>query len=179
MLRRFLSRTPPRQRPIMPRRKCQWPTLEIHPAYNDPLVVIRPGEDGGDVLCGAIEEPYRPPSAYWLYAQATRQAVQKDIGCRACCQVARTQSERWKNIPAAAKEKYKKQAAELKAKHEKDVAAFKKAGGVVGERRKTKSVPNKPKLTMRQRRRQRQADPRSLLRYLSQLHLLEVLTQCI
>ena len=86
----------------------------------------------------AIEEPKRAPSAYWLYVQATRQAVQKDIGCRACCQVARTQSERWKNIPAAAKEKYKKQAAELKAKHEKDVAAFKKAGGVVGERFKAR-----------------------------------------
>ena len=93
----------------------------------------------------AIEEPKRAPSAYWLYVQATRQAVQKDIGCRACCQVARTQSERWKNIPAAAKEKYKKQAAELKAKHEKDVAAFKKAGGVVGERFKARKLAKQAK----------------------------------
>ena len=110
----------------------------------------------------AMEEPKRPYSAYELYVQATRQAVQKDIGCKAFCQVARVQAERWKNIPAAAKEEYKQQAAELKAKHEKDVAAFKKAGGVVGERRKIKKRAEQTKAENAAKKKTKAGRPKKL-----------------
>merc|ERR1719453_2249968 len=77
-------------------------------------------------------------SAYFLYIQENREKVQKELGVKDFGPVTKTLSERWKNLPANIKASFDKKAGDLKAQYEKDLAAFKEAGGVKGEKRKEK-----------------------------------------
>merc|ERR1712048_695835 len=86
----------------------------------------------------AVEEPKKPMSAYFLYIQANRDAVQKELGVKDFGPVTKTLSERWKNVSAADRAVYDKQAADAKDQYEKDLAAFQAAGGVKGSKRKEK-----------------------------------------
>merc|ERR1711957_426322 len=92
----------------------------------------------------AVQEPKKSPSGYFLFTNSTREAVQKEIGSKAFGAVARMQSDRWKTMPE--KEKYMKQAADGKAQYEKDLAAFKEAGGVAGQRRLDKKSAKQAKV---------------------------------
>jgi len=91
-------------------------------------------------LLPAMDEPKKPPSAYFLYVNSTREAVQTEIGSKKFGEVTKLQADRWKSLPAAEKAKYEKQATDGKAKYEKDLAAFKEGGGVVGQRRQDKKA---------------------------------------
>jgi hypothetical protein len=93
------------------------------------------------------EEPKKAPSAYFVFTSATREAVQTEIGSKKFGDVGRVQAERWKTMPAEEKAKYEKQAAEAKAEYEKNLAAFKEAGGVVGQRRKDKQDAKQAKVS--------------------------------
>merc|ERR1712048_402808 len=86
----------------------------------------------------AVEEPKKPMSAYFLYIQANRDAVQKELGVKDFGPVTKTLSERWKNVSAADRAVYDKKAADAKSQYEKDLAAFQAAGGVKGAKRKEK-----------------------------------------
>lgn len=93
-----------------------------------------------------MEEPKRPQSGYFLYVNATREKVQTEIGGKAFGAVTKIQAERWKSLPADEKSNYEQQAADLKAKHETDLAAFKEAGGVVGQKRAEKKDAKQAKI---------------------------------
>jgi len=86
----------------------------------------------------ALTEPKRPLSAYFLYNNENREKVQKELGVKDFGPVTKTLSERWKNLPANVKASFDKKAADAKAQYDKDLAAFKEAGGVRGEKRKAK-----------------------------------------
>jgi len=92
-----------------------------------------------------MEEPKKAPTAYFLFTNSTREAVQKEIGSKAFGDIARVQSDRWKTMSADEKGKYEKQAADAKAQYEKDLAAFKEAGGVVGQKRQDKKAAKQAK----------------------------------
>merc|ERR1719364_626184 len=77
-------------------------------------------------------------SSYFLYIQEHRESAQKELGTRDFGSVTKCLSERWKGLAASAKAPFDKRAADLKSQYEKDVAAFKAAGGVVGQARKEK-----------------------------------------
>merc|ERR1719421_2266913 len=47
-------------------------------------------------------------------------------------------SDRWKSLATSVQAPFEKKATELRAQYEKDLAAFKAAGGVVGQARKEK-----------------------------------------
>ena len=68
----------------------------------------------------ALQEPKKPLASYLLYATATREAVQKELGTKDVRAVANIQSERWKVLPAAEKQKYEKQAAAAKEQCQKE-----------------------------------------------------------
>lgn len=93
----------------------------------------------------AVEEPSKPQSAYFLYVNATRLAVQKELGVKAFGPVTKVQADRWKTLAAGEKAKYETEAAELKAKYERDLAVYKEAGGVVGQKRQDKKDAKKAK----------------------------------
>jgi len=86
----------------------------------------------------AAMEPKKPMSGYFIYTQEKRDAVQKELGVKDFGPVTKCLSERWKTLAAAEKTLFEKKAADLKAQYEKDIAAFKAAGGVVGQARKEK-----------------------------------------
>ena len=93
----------------------------------------------------ALQEPKKPLASYLLYANATREAVQKELGTKDVGAIPKTQSERWKVLPAAEKQKYEKQAAAAKEQYQTDLEAFREAGGEVGAARKEKKVAKKKK----------------------------------
>jgi len=93
----------------------------------------------------ASTAPTKNASGYFLFTNSTREAVQKEIGSKAFGAVARMQSDRWKTMPEEEKAKYMKQAADGKAQYEKDLAAFKEAGGVAGQRRLDKKSAKQAK----------------------------------
>ena len=78
-------------------------------------------------------------SAYFLYIQANRDVVQKELGVKAFGLVTKTLSVRWKSLGAPELAKYQNQASEAKAKYEAELAAFQAAGGVKGAKRKEKN----------------------------------------
>jgi len=86
----------------------------------------------------ALEEPKKPASAYFMYVNATRKAVQEELKTTDFGPVTKTQADRWKALDAAEKAKYEKQVADAKVKYEEELKAFKEAGGVVGQKRKEK-----------------------------------------
>merc|ERR1712032_1749983 len=85
-----------------------------------------------------LEEPKQPMSAYFLFVQANRDAVQKELGVKDFGPVTKALSARWKSVSAADRAVYDKQAADAKAQYDKDLAAFQAAGGVKGAKRKEK-----------------------------------------
>jgi hypothetical protein len=93
----------------------------------------------------AMEEPKKAPAAYFLFTNATRAEAQKATGSTKFGDVAKWQADRWKTMPAKEKATYEKQAADAKAQYEKDLAAFKEAGGVVGQRRQDKKAAKQAK----------------------------------
>jgi len=93
----------------------------------------------------ALVEPKRPQSAYFLYVNATREQVQKELGKTSFGEVTKLQADRWKTMKDTDKAPYEKQAAGLKAQYEKDLAAFKEAGGVKGQARADKKDAKKAK----------------------------------
>lgn len=93
----------------------------------------------------AVEEPKKPASAYFVYVNATRKAVQEELGETAFGPVTKVQAERWKTMGDGEKAKYEKQAADLKAKYDEELKSYKEAGGVVGEKRKEKRDAKKAK----------------------------------
>jgi len=93
-----------------------------------------------------MEEPKKPQSGYFLFTNATREAAQKETGSTKFADVTRFQAERWKTMPAEEKAKYEKQAADAKVQYEKDLAAFKEAGGVAGQRRLDKKAAKQAKV---------------------------------
>jgi len=99
-----------------------------------------------------LTEPKRPMSSYFLYANENREKVQKELGVKDFGPVTKTLTERWKNLSANVKASFDKKAGELKAQYEKDLAAFKDAGGVVGEKRKAKSDAKKDKAAKKAKR---------------------------
>merc|ERR1719464_667184 len=72
----------------------------------------------------------RPMTAYFLYLQANRDAVQKELGVKDFGPVTKALSERWKGLGVT------EQAADAKAEYEKAMEVFKAAGGVKGAKRK-------------------------------------------
>lgn len=78
-------------------------------------------------------------TAYFLFIQANREAVQKELGVKDFGPVTRTLSSRWKTLAKDQMAQYEKQAAEAKVQYEKALAAFQAAGGVKGAKRKEKS----------------------------------------
>jgi hypothetical protein len=84
----------------------------------------------------ATEEPKRPMTAYFLYLQANRDAVQKELGLKDFGPVTKALSERWKGLGVTEKAGFEKQAADAKAEYEKAMEVFKAAGGVKGAKRK-------------------------------------------
>lgn len=93
----------------------------------------------------ALEEPKRPASAYFMYVNATRKAVQEELKTTDFGPVTKAQAERWKALGAAEKAKYEKQAADAKAKYQEELKAYTEAGGVVGQKRKEKKDAKKAK----------------------------------
>jgi hypothetical protein len=85
-----------------------------------------------------VEEPKRPMTAYFLYIQANREAVQKELGVKEFGPVTKTLSSRWKTLKAPEMAKYTKMAEDAKATYDKELAAFVAAGGVKGSKRKEK-----------------------------------------
>merc|ERR1719310_999963 len=77
-------------------------------------------------------------TAFFLYTNENRELVQKELGTKNMGPVAKCLSDRFKGLAASAKAPFDKKAADLKSQYEKDVAAFKAAGGVVGQARKEK-----------------------------------------
>jgi len=86
----------------------------------------------------AVEEPKKPMSAYFLYTQEKREAVQKELGVKDFGPITKCLSDRWKKLSASDKATFEKKAAQVKAQYEKDLEAYKAAGGVVGQKRKDK-----------------------------------------
>ena len=84
----------------------------------------------------ATEEPKKAMTAYFLYLQANRDAVQKELGVKDFGPVTKELSARWKGLGAKEKASFEKQAADAKAEYEKAMEAFKAAGGVKGAKRK-------------------------------------------
>merc|ERR1719387_274879 len=84
----------------------------------------------------ALEQPKKPMSAYFVFMQANREKVVKEIGSKAVPDVAKAIKERWDKLSESEKKTHEKKAADLKAQYEKDLAAFVKAGGEVGAARK-------------------------------------------
>ena len=86
----------------------------------------------------ATEEPKKAMTAYFLYLQANRDAVQKELGLgvKDFGPVTKELSARWKGLGAKEKASFEKQAADAKAEYEKAMEAFKAAGGVKGAKRK-------------------------------------------
>merc|ERR1712224_242371 len=87
---------------------------------------------------GTVEEPKKPMSAYFLYVQENRDAVQKELGVKDFGPVTKTLATRWKTLAAAELAKHTKRAADAKATYDKELAAFVAAGGVKGAKRKEK-----------------------------------------
>merc|ERR1719310_405 len=77
-------------------------------------------------------------TAFFLYTNENRELVQKELGTKNMGPVAKCLSDRWKGLAASVKTHFEKKATDLKAQYEKDLAAFKAAGGVVGQARKEK-----------------------------------------
>lgn len=93
----------------------------------------------------ALEEPKKPASAYFLYVNATRKAVQEELKTTDFGPVTKAQADRWKALGAGEKAKYEKQAADAKVKYEEELKAYTEAGGVVGQKRKEKKDAKKAK----------------------------------
>ena len=108
----------------------------------------------------ALQEPKKPLASYLLYATVTGEAVRKELGTKELGAVAKTQTERWKVLPAAEKQKYEKQAAAAKEQYQKDLEAFKEAGGEVGAARKEKKAAKNKKAEKKCKKgsRERQAE---------------------
>lgn len=100
----------------------------------------------------ALVEPKRPLSAYFLYVNATREQVQKELGKTSFGEVTKLQADRWKTMKEADKAPYEKQAAGLKTQYEKDLAAFKEAGGVKGQARAEKKDAKKAKADKKEKK---------------------------
>merc|ERR1719356_1423073 len=98
----------------------------------------------------ATEEPKRPMTAYFLYIQANRDAVQKELGVKGFGPVTKALSARWKGLGAEEKAVFEKQAADAKAEYEKAIEAFKAAGGAKAAKKAKKEAnvesgkPSKP-----------------------------------
>jgi hypothetical protein len=83
----------------------------------------------------ATEEPKRPMTAYFLYIQANRDAVQKELGVKEFGPVTKALATRWKALGAKEKADYAKQAADAKSNYKKAMEAFLAAGGVKDTKR--------------------------------------------
>merc|ERR1712113_1185103 len=95
------------------------------------------------------EEPKKPMSAYFLYIQSNREAVQKELGVKDFGPVTKTLSSRWKTLGASEMSKYTKMATDAKAKYDEELAAFEAAGGVKGAKRKEKKEEKEAKAAKR------------------------------
>merc|ERR1712232_940847 len=73
--------------------------------------------------------PVKPASAYWLWMNDTREALQKELGTKSIGVVGKAAGERWKTLPASAKSKYEKESAEKKAVYDKAPAEWKAQQG--------------------------------------------------
>jgi len=100
----------------------------------------------------ATEEPKRPMTAYFLYVQANRDAVEKELGVKAFGPVTKALGARWKGLGAEEKAGFEKQAADAKAEYEKAIEAFKAAGGVTGAKRKENRVEKDTKAAKKARK---------------------------
>merc|ERR1719326_2227984 len=87
-------------------------------------------------------EPKKPMTAYFLYLQATRAAIVKQLGDKASERglVAKTGSQKWNALAPKDKAPYEKEAAALKVEYNKELEKFKAAGGVVGKRKADKKA---------------------------------------
>jgi len=84
----------------------------------------------------AVMEPKKPMTSYFLFIQDNRENVQKELATKDFGPVTKALTERWKNISASNKANFDKKAGDLKVQYQKDLAAFKEAGGVAGQKRK-------------------------------------------
>lgn len=86
----------------------------------------------------AAEQPKKPMTAFFLYTDAQRPAITKQLGDEAKVKgmVIKTASEQWKALSEEAKTPYEKKAAEAKAAYDKAVEDFKASGGEIVRKRK-------------------------------------------
>ena len=101
------------------------------------------------IMAAALEEPKKPMTAYFLYIQANRERVQKELGVKDFGPVTKTLSARWKTLAASEVAKFEKQAADEKAKYAADLATFEAAGGVKGAKRKERKEEKDAKAAKR------------------------------
>jgi high mobility group protein B3 len=74
-------------------------------------------------------QPKKPQTAYFLYLNDNREAIQKELGSKALPQVTKLAAERWKALGEAQKKPYEAKAAAAKAEYEKAMAEWKEKQG--------------------------------------------------
>merc|ERR1711971_401847 len=74
-------------------------------------------------------KPAKPPSAYWIWMNENREALQKELGTKQIGVVGKAAGERWKTLPAAHKAKFETIAADKRSAYEMAVAEWKEQQG--------------------------------------------------
>jgi len=101
------------------------------------------------------EQPKKAKTAYFLWLDEHRAAIQKEIGTSKGSEVSKAAGEKWKAVSPESKKPFEERAAALKSEYEAALQAFKEEGGEVVRKskkdkkdkkgRKAKKDPNAPK----------------------------------
>jgi len=86
-------------------------------------------------MAAVVEEPKKPPNAYWIWLGENRDSLTKEAGSAKGPVVGKFAGEKWKAMSAAARKPFEDRAAELKSAYGTAMEEFKNAGGQVGKRR--------------------------------------------
>merc|ERR1712026_554694 len=73
--------------------------------------------------------PKKPQTAYWLWLNDSRAALQKEVGKNDITLVAKLGGAKWKAMPDKDKAPYEQTAAELKATYDKAMEEYRKTAG--------------------------------------------------
>ena len=91
----------------------------------------------------AVQEPKKAPSAYFIFIREHRADLVKELGDTA--KFGKFAAAKWIALTDDEQKPYVRKAATLKAKYDEDLAKFRSAGGIVGQKRKQRAEKKKAK----------------------------------